>query len=290
MTDEMLYAAVLAGGLVLFVLGWLVIVLFGLRRGLFTGILALIPGLNLLYVAHHWSRATPRSGLLISIVGLLIAGVGLYGGGEKKLLAILEPELEVRGIEVPEVKVPITRPTDVEVPNQAEAEAAGVDTTTSVLDRPSEPPPGFEPEPLPPKESQQLITAEVVFDWATTCMPLLKEDLGRRARLSLSEGGIREGRLAGVEDDSIVLAQGVPGGEVQFTYHAWKLTRIDVYAPQLPGPTRAQRCTQLAAEQAAARAAAEAARAAQSAPPAATPEPAPPAPPQPEPAAPAGTQ
>ena len=245
MNEEMLYGAVLAGGLLLFVLGWLMIVWFALRRGLFAGILALIPGLNLLYVANHWSRGAARNGLLISIVGLLLAGVGLYGGGEKSVLAILTPELEQRGIEVPEVKVPITRPTDVEVANQAEAEAAGVDTTTSVLDEPSEPPPGYEPEPLPPKESQRspLAPTEVTFAYVPTCLPLLKEDIGQRARLTQTDGAVKEGRLAAVEGDVIYLAQTMPGGEVQFTYNVHKLSRIDVYVPLLRGPTRAQRCS-----------------------------------------------
>jgi hypothetical protein len=239
-----LYYYVLAGGLVLFVLGWVLVFLGGLARGLLTGLWALLPGLNLIFVGRSWNVGTVRTGFLASIVGLLLAGVGFYGGGERELAE----KLETAGVQTPVIAVPIRRPADTEVPNQAEAEAAGVDTTTSILDEP-ELDPSFRVEPLPPRESLALEAVAVERSYQATCPELLGEDLGATLRVALRNGQQAEGRLQSADDRALVLQRALTGGEASFTYLFSDVTSVEVLARPPQGPSRALRCQILAEEQ-----------------------------------------
>jgi hypothetical protein len=243
-----LYYYVLAGGLLLFLLGWVMIFFAGLRRGLMTGLLALFPGLNLIFVGRNWTAGGVRNGFLASIVGILLAGVGFYGGGERELTQ----KLETAGVQTPEINVPIRRPVDTEVPNQAEAEAAGVDTTTSVLDEP-ELDPAFRVKPLPPEGSLQLEQVEVRRAYQPTCPELLGEDVGLPVRLMLSNGQRPEGTLQAADDRAAIVSRKLTGGEAAFTYLFTDIQSIEVFAPLVSGATRMQRCQALAVEQEAAR-------------------------------------
>ncbi len=195
--SESIYFYAMAPGIGLFALGLLAVVWGGLRKGFFSFLLALIPGLNLLLVVNAWERPLVRNGFLLSIVGLLLGAVGYYGGGERELIAHLEeagverPDIDIPvevPIEVP-IKVDITRPHEIEVPNQAEADAAGVDPTRSVLD---EPPIGTrDVEALPPKDSISAMARQVEYRFEPTCPALLGEDIGKRVRVLLRAGGAR---------------------------------------------------------------------------------------------------
>jgi hypothetical protein len=251
----------LAAGIGLFVLGWLIVIWGGLRRGLFSFLLSLIPGLNLLLVTRAWGQAVVRNGFLLSVIGVLLGGVGYYGGGERELLAHLEEagvepsqielpvELQVElPVEVP-IKVDIQRPHEVEVPNQAEAEAAGVDLNRSVLD---EPPIGTrEVEALPPRDSINVMARQVEYRFEPTCPALLPEDIGRRVRVLLREGGVREGTLVAASEIAMSVQQKMSGGDVAFEYPYDQIQSLEVYDVAGRRPTRASRCIRNATETAA---------------------------------------
>lgn len=241
-----LYALVLAGGLLLVVFGYLMVFFAALRKGLLLGIVGLIPVVNLFIVTRNWSRSLTRNGFLVSVVGLLLAGVGYYGGGDAPLLAALEPQLEERGVTVPKVEVPlkITRPQDVEVPNQAEAEAAGVDLETSVLDQP-EIEPGFVPEPLPPAAETKAPPPAVAVGYAPICAELLPEVVGKPVRITLKDGATKEGRLSRYEFETLYLAQRMTGGELELSYALNNLSEVQVYDRLGAGRERARRCIEL---------------------------------------------
>lgn len=241
------YALVLAGGLLLAALGYLMVFFAALRRGLISGLIGLIPVVNLFVVTRNWNQSLPRNGFLISVVGLLLGGVGYYGGGDGPLLAALEPQLEERGVTVPKVEVPlkITRPQDVEIPNLAEAEAAGVDLGTSVLDQP-EIEPGFVPEPLPPEdESKVPPPPTAVYGYTPICAELLSEVVGKPVRITLKDGATKDGTLSRYEFDTLYLARRMAGGELELSYALNTLSEVQVYDRLEAGRERAQRCIEL---------------------------------------------
>lgn len=255
--SESIYFYALAAGIGLFALGLLAVVWGGLRKGFFAFLLALIPGFNLLLVTRGWDRPMIRNGFLLSIVGLLLGAVGYYGGGERELLAHLEEAgIETSEIDIPvevpievPIKVEITRPHEIEVPNQAEAEAAGVDTTRSVLD---EPPIGTrDVKALPPKDSKRIVARQVEYRFEPTCPALLGEDIGRRVRVLLREGGVREGKLVLATQTSMSVEQKVSGGDVSFEYPFDQIQSLEVYDVAGKRPSRASRCIKLAADAAA---------------------------------------
>ncbi|MGV6809846.1 MAG: hypothetical protein ACWA5U_08220 [bacterium] len=66
-------------GLVLLVIGYLLIVFAGFRHHTMTGIIAMIPVLNILIIPSTWHRAS--AGFIIGTVGLVVATIGWLLGG-----------------------------------------------------------------------------------------------------------------------------------------------------------------------------------------------------------------
>jgi hypothetical protein len=66
-------------GLVLLLIGYLLIVFAGFRHHTMTGIIAMIPVLNILIIPSTWHRAS--AGFIIGTVGLVIAVIGWFAGG-----------------------------------------------------------------------------------------------------------------------------------------------------------------------------------------------------------------
>lgn len=66
-------------GLVLLVIGYLLIVFAGFRHHTMTGIIAMIPVLNILIIPSTWHRASV--GFIIGTVGLVITTIGWFAGG-----------------------------------------------------------------------------------------------------------------------------------------------------------------------------------------------------------------
>lgn len=79
---EYVLPAVLVFGILLFVIGWLVVIVTGVNRHPFTGILALIPGLNVLILPSIWHRV--GGWVITSVVGVLLAaGAWFMGAGDQ---------------------------------------------------------------------------------------------------------------------------------------------------------------------------------------------------------------
>ena len=230
MEEQLVFLVSLAGAVVV-VIGTLLIVLAAFNKGLMWGLIGLVPVLNVIYVAAHWEEAKPRNGFLMTVVGILALSVALYGGAEREINKQLEQLETTAGVEAPEIKVPVQRPGDVEVPNQAEAEAAGVDLTTSVLDEPEIPerPTGI--KPLPPEESVRPRVKEVKYAYQPVSADLLAQFVGEGLRIRTGEGKVLEGKLADLTADSLFLQQSVHSGSANFEYKFADLTGIEVYAP-----------------------------------------------------------
>ena len=235
--NDMLVDIVAYAGLAVFIIGDLMIASAAYRRGLILGLIGLIPVLNFYYVASAWTENRTRNGFLMLIAGALAVAAAFYGGADEAVSRTARQVGEEVGVDVPEIKMPVKAPTRVEAPNQAEVEAAGLDTEESVLER-SDYIEGFEVQALPSEESRPITAETVPRAWYPVCPEDLPGRVDKPLRLTTVDGQQREGKLVGVEEGSLQLEQYVQGGVVNFEYRFEALERIEIYE-KMHGPVPA---------------------------------------------------
>lgn len=202
-------ALIIAFGLIL--VGYLLVVKAGFRREFLWGLITLIPGLSLLFVLFYWREA--RMGFAISLLGLLVLAGAIYGGGDR----VLERHLEQLGFAGVELDVPVRRPWDVPVSNEAlirqiEQEIGGPLEIITYN-------PNTRVEPLPPLDSFQMIEqTQVRRAYQNVALSQLNALIGQRIRLTLHDGARREGNLIAISSNSLYLQQVAYGGTVAYEY------------------------------------------------------------------------
>jgi hypothetical protein len=78
---ENIFGIVTLVGLGLVIIGYLLVVLAGFKHHFVTGLIAMIPVVNLVVMPSTWHRA--GLGFIIALVGLLLTFGGWYGGGDR---------------------------------------------------------------------------------------------------------------------------------------------------------------------------------------------------------------
>jgi hypothetical protein len=225
MQDTMFY--VFALGFVLFVAGAVLIIRKAAQQGVVWTLVSIIPGLNLLFVFSHWNQA--HRGFLMSIVGVLVAAGGFYGGGDK---GVCEQLAEFGWRNTAICSIDLQRPGDVAVPNQAEVEAKGLADKKEPENDYSE---YMQPKivPLPPKDSiKKLPDSNVKMAWQVLSPKLAPSFVGRVIRISTDTGETKEGVMTKADDDSLYIQQNLGGGTADLQYSYSDLHQILVYAPQ----------------------------------------------------------
>jgi len=215
-------------GIAVFVLGNLMIASSAYRRSLIMGLIGLVPVVNFYYVASAWTENKTRNGFLLLVAGALAVAVAFYGGADEAVSQTAKRVGGEVGVEVPEIRMPVKAKGEVEAPNKAEVEAAGIDTSESVLER-SDFIEGFEIQPLPPEDVQSIPAETVKRLWYPVCPADLAGREAKPLRLKTKDGKVVEGRLAAAGDISLSIEQFVQGGIVNFEYRYSELERIEVY-------------------------------------------------------------
>jgi hypothetical protein len=85
---ELALSIALIVGIILFVIGLFIVVLGGFKHHFFTGIIALIPVLNIIILPSVWHRS--HIGFYLGMVGFILALGAWYGGGNAHLLSVGE--------------------------------------------------------------------------------------------------------------------------------------------------------------------------------------------------------
>jgi hypothetical protein len=80
---ELALSIALLAGVILFSIGLIIVVLAGFKHHFFTGIIAMIPFLNIIILPSVWHRA--YIGVYIGMIGGLLTLVSWYGGGNQYL-------------------------------------------------------------------------------------------------------------------------------------------------------------------------------------------------------------
>lgn len=233
-------------GSILLLVGSLMIIVeaFKLRFWWGLGVL-LIPFVGLIFVALNWREA--RNGVLVFILGALLSGVAFYGGADR----VLELEEHLDKAEVDVEKIPVNpkvvellekRPGKVEVPNQAEAEALGIDTEKDIYEIEAE----REEAPLVIPILEEAAKAKPAeppappMAYQPVSIKRLPEYKGATVRIHTIDRGTHEGQLVEVDTktESVYLLQQVETGDVTYEYPYARIEWLEVYAElgKVPAP------------------------------------------------------
>lgn len=211
-------------GAVLTLLGYGLVVVAGFRREFLWGLINLVPGVSLAFVLLHWRRA--RLGFIISLMGLVVVAAALYGGAD----STVEEKLARHDLGV-EIQMPVTRPWDEELPNQALVRQIEAETGEPLEIIEFDPFAPTTARPLPPAESFRLAPDRQRAPRAyREAIPAEWGELeGERVRLTLADGNMREGNLIAVTGRSLFIQQVVMGGHVAFEYRRHDVRRMEVW-------------------------------------------------------------
>ena len=227
--NDLLVDIVAYAGLAVFVLGDLMIASAAYRRGLIWGLIGLVPVLNFYYVATAWTNNKTRNGFLMLVAGALAVAVAFYGGADEAVSETAQKVGREVGVQVPEIQMPVRAPgTDVEVSNEEEVRALGLDTEESVLDRPDYESEQVAIEPLRPDDQPAIEVREVKRAYYPVCPDDLAGREGRPLRLSMADGTVLEGKLVSADTTSLMLEQYRHGGIVNFQYAFKLIDKIEV--------------------------------------------------------------
>ncbi|MFP4080219.1 MAG: hypothetical protein ACLFTM_06250 [Ectothiorhodospira sp.] len=215
-------------GLGLFLAGYVLVARQGFWRGWLWGLVTLVPGPSLAFVALHWQAA--RLGFVLGVLGLVMTAGSLYGGADQTL----ETLMGRAGMET-EIAIPLPRPQDLVIPNEAQVRRLEEQTGAplEMLD--------FDPfaqdrvQPLPPEGSQRPTRPrERAYRPARVAeLPRLE---GERMRLTLENGEVLEGMLADADVDSLHLQRAYRGGFAVFEYPHADIRRMEVWDVKGGGP------------------------------------------------------
>jgi hypothetical protein len=197
----------------------------------------LMPLIYPLYAGLHWSESPPRNGFLLSIVGLLVASVALYGGAGRDVLALVGgvPSEQVQS-KVQELveKVPTAAPPDEPLPNEAKAAKVSgwqEGTYDPIHGDDKDAFPASEIEPLPPRGDKrvQVAAPAVRYEFQQVAPELASHFHGKRARLTTKAGELKEGVLTGGHTESVVMEIPFQGGVAGFEFPFSDIDRLSVY-------------------------------------------------------------
>lgn len=244
---DYLFLAFLVLGLLLIAGAYLFIVFRSFQNHFVTGLLALIPVVNLLIVFIMWRDM--RYGFYLSILGLMLAGSAWYLGAEKQLLSSSsslfssfsqsgessdaaentaqnteqaskstgETETQSQSLSLP---IPISRPQDIEVPNAEAVKEAGVEAKQDDED--------YIIRPAPPLSRNQLlptVAEKEVFE----SIPVadLSAYIGKVVRVETDNGREIEGKVLSVQDGTLSLETRIAEGSVAYSIKLDKLSRVE---------------------------------------------------------------
>lgn len=238
---EYVLPAALVLGILLFVIGWLVVIVQGFNRHPLTGILALIPGLNLLILPSLWHRV--GAWFIVSLVGFLLAAGSWGMGGIDQLQQQLQSRLKIGGLPVthalPDADKKATDAAAVQPPPPAPPPAPAPETTPlnlpshATAPAPATSDAGSTP-PMPPQANAAAPTpatsaAPAPAPATSLPLPVMNEDLpdnalyrmefkaidlvklddasGKYVRITQNNGREREGKLLAVANNQLTLEE-----------------------------------------------------------------------------------
>lgn len=235
-------------GILLFVIGWLVVVVNGFQRHPVTGLVALIPGLNILTLPSLWHRV---SGWVITgFVGLLLAAGAWLGGADTHLykqaqslgMNVTPPPAEAEASTNAEAS-PQSVTHTIDIPAEARSKSAESAASQVATEPLTLPPAGTKPTEAtnPPAQAATVTAAPQVAPTPTTPAPPIAPDKalpasalyhivfksiatnkltdteGKYVRIVQTDGSHHEGKVHTANAGEILLEERMNGGSVTRT-------------------------------------------------------------------------
>ncbi|UOG92208.1 MAG: hypothetical protein L3K52_00395 [Candidatus Thiothrix sulfatifontis] len=217
---EYVLLGVLLLGAVLFLLGWLVMAGICFQRHPVTGVVALIPGVNLLTLPAMWHRV--GGWVITSFIGVLLAAVAWFAGANQHVYR----QAQAMGMNV---SAPVSAaPPAVEIPAAAAPVTHTIDIPANVrIEQPAVVAAAVTPAPVPappPKPADVLagaksLPANALYHVVFKPIELgkLSENSGQYVRITQKDGRKREGKLITTSASEIGLEERLEGGTVTRT-------------------------------------------------------------------------
>jgi hypothetical protein len=204
-------------GVILVLAGWLAVVIKGFQRHAVTGVVALIPVLNVVTLPSLWHRVS--AWVIIGFVGLLIAVGAWLGGAQTQLQQHTQHLLSTDAEPAPTqaAEVPVTP-----APTQTPVAPATPATPTLTVSIPLQSA-ALTPTPVPEAEvaqtpqtpeaasitATQALPTKALYHMVFETLPLNKlgDHLGAYLRIIQKDGKRREGKLQNVTNTEITLEE-----------------------------------------------------------------------------------
>lgn len=214
---DYLLPGILILGVLLFVIGWIKVILGGFRHHAVTGLVALLPVVNLVTLPAVWHRA--GKSVLLGFVGVLLAAGAWFMGAEPKVnkltakfgFTLTDNVAETSGPAVDAAadasaeSQPVTYTFDL--PSQTDTAAKQSETAANVEAEPAAPEPAKRESALPANALYHMVFEAVAPDNLATA-------IGQYVRISQKDGRTREGKLQAVDEGLIQLEERLEGGTI----------------------------------------------------------------------------
>ncbi|MEZ5477402.1 MAG: hypothetical protein R3E95_07950 [Thiolinea sp.] len=203
---EYLLPAAFAIGLLLFVLSWLRVVIAGFGHHFVTGLVSVVPVLNLLILPGIWHKV--YAWVLAGILGLLVAVGSWYGGADKYVYRYAHDA----GLATPGMDMPADTPalsTQTLNPTPIETPAAPLPSGAEL-----------------PKNALYRMTYQQV-DSAT-----LGQYAGRYVRITRNDRKTFEGRVLGSNEEGVLLERRANGGVIEHHVDYAEIEKAEVMSKQ----------------------------------------------------------
>ena len=213
-------------GLLLILVGMIMVLLDAFSESFFWGLLVLllVPIFGPIYAFVKWNRSQARNGFAMSLVGIVMSAVGIYGGGASSIPGLADQEI-VKNL-------PSALPSDEPLPNEEEAASIKIEGEDDeeydpILSTNENRFSSKEIEPLAPKEDKTVSNVarpkvqKVKLDLAD-----IDSAIGSNVEVVFTDGTIKRGRLIASSEASISLEEQISGGMISFEHSLEKIQSI----------------------------------------------------------------
>ena len=220
----MLAQVVLILALLLILVGMIMVLLDAFKESFFWGLLVLLipPIFVPVYSFVKWNKTQARNGFAMALVGLVLAGVGIYGGGLLGIPGVGDHEIVSN--------LPSAAPNDEPLPNEDEAAQVKLEDEEDydpMLSTDKDRFTSKEIEPLAPKGDKSVKSFGNTKASAVN-VPLeeVNSSVGANVEITLKDGTKFAGTLVHTTEDSVSIEQQAGGGSVSYEYGLDKIQSV----------------------------------------------------------------
>ncbi|MEM7401986.1 MAG: hypothetical protein AAF304_08570 [Pseudomonadota bacterium] len=223
----MLAQVILILALLLLLVGMIMVLLDAFQESFLWGLLVMIvpPLFVPVYSFAKWARSQARNGFALSLIGLVMAGVGIYGGALQGLPILGDHEIVSN--------IPTAVPDNEPLPNEEEAAKVELDDGDAydpMLSTDKDRFTSSEIEPLAPEEDKTVKNFAKNKPRAIK-VPLenVSSSIGAVVEITFKDGNQDSGTLVATSEDSLTIEQAAGGGTVSYEYAFEKIQSVVRY-------------------------------------------------------------